>query len=483
MAPLMTPLTNACPNGPIPGSRGGTLRKIGWQALVTAAWLTGTLGLQAAHGQAPPPEAASAPASAAAPAPTVVSSTGQQIYAQMRPRLLQVRTLLKTQDSQSSVGSGFLVSDQGHLITNYHVISAYASEPNRHRLVYASIDGKQGALQLLAFDVVHDLALLKLAEPAQLQDRGAVKFRPVGQAPARGSRIFSLGNPLDVGFAVAEGTYNGLVERAYLPTLFFGGSLSPGMSGGPTVDEQGQLVGVNVAARRDGEQVSFLVPADLARELYERGKQAKPITDQPSHAEVSRQLTLHQTELVNRFIAQGWRPAGHPRYQVPVPQETFMRCWGRGSEAASRGLQFERSDCVMDSRIFISGFQLTGYIRVRHETYDGGKIGGLRFAQRHSSSFANEHFGADSPSLTAPRCSEESIRHAGLPMRAVVCLRAYKKLTGLYDLSVLVASLDGNKGGVQGRIDAQGLSFESAQRLTRHYLDGFGWINQKTASP
>ena len=122
MAPLMTPLPNACPNGPIPGSRGGTLRKIGWQALVTAAWLTGTLGLQTAHGQAPPPEAASAPASAAAPAPTVVSSTGQQIYAQMRPRLLQVRTLLKTQDSQSSVGSGFLVSDQGHLITNYHVI-------------------------------------------------------------------------------------------------------------------------------------------------------------------------------------------------------------------------------------------------------------------------------------------------------------------------------------------------------------------------
>ena len=194
------------------------------------------------------------------------------------PQLLQVRTLLKTQDSQSSVGSGFLVDEAGLLVTNYHVVSQYALQPGRHRLVYATVDGVQGALELLAFDVVHDLALLRAADPAPLAGRGAVALRPADEPLPRGARIFSLGNPLDVGFAVAEGSYNGPVERSFLETLFFGGSLSAGMSGGPALDEQGRLIGVNVAARRDGEQVSFLVPAAPVRALLERGRDAAPIT-------------------------------------------------------------------------------------------------------------------------------------------------------------------------------------------------------------
>lgn len=292
-----------------------------------------------------------------------------------------MRTLLKTQDSQSSVGSGFLVDEDGHLVTNYHVVSQYALRPQQHRLVYATVDGRQGALQLLAFDVVHDLALLRPVDPAPLAGRGAVPLRPADQPLPRGARIFSMGNPLDVGFAVAEGSYNGPAERSFLATLFFGGSLSAGMSGGPALDDAGRLVGVNVAARRDGEQVSFLVPAEPVRALIARGRGAAPVTA-PAWDEVARQLREHEARLVAAFLAQPWRSAGHPVYRIPVPQETWMRCWGRSSPAQSRGLQFERSDCEMDSRVFVSGPLLTGYITVRHEAYDGSRIGALRFAAR-----------------------------------------------------------------------------------------------------
>ena len=123
-----------------------------------------------------------------------------------------------------------------------------------------------------------------------------------------------------------------------------------------------------------------------------------------------------------------------------------MRCWGRGSPQAVRGLQFERSDCEMDSRIFVSGALLTGYLTVRHEAYDGSKLGALRFAERYSASFRNEFMGRDDRHRTAPRCVERSVDRDGLPLRAVVCLRAYKKLEGLHDLSVLVATLDGSAG-------------------------------------
>ena len=437
-----------------------------------------------------PPQAADAAASAPdTAAATPLTGAGQRIYERTRARLLQVRTLLKTQDSQSSVGSGFLIDEAGHLITNYHVVSQYALQPGRHRLVYATVDGKQGALQLLAFDVVHDLALLKPVEPAALTGRGSVALRPQADALPRGARIYAMGNPLDVGFAVAEGSYNGPVERSFLPTLFFGGSLSAGMSGGPALDEQGRLVGVNVAARRDGEQVSFLVPADPVRALIARGRDAAPITA-PAWAEITRQLMQHEAKLADGFINQPWRNAGHPAYTIPVPQETWMRCWGRGSPQAARGLQFERSDCEMDSRIFVSGPLLTGYITVRHEAYDGSKIGRLRFAQRYSASFGNEFVGLDDRLRTAGQCVERSVAVSPgasadkaatpLPLKAVICLRAYKKLVGLHDLMVLVATLDGATSGVQGRLDAQGVSLASAQRLAQHYLDGFAWNTPQT---
>ena len=451
-----------------------------------------------AHAASPAKPTASATAPGAAPAPVEaaassaepapVTGAGQRIYERMRPMLLQVRTLLKTQDSQSSVGSGFLVDDGNLLITNYHVVSQYALQPTRHRLVYASVDGKQGPLQLLAVDVVHDLAVLKPADPATLANRGAVALRPADEALPRGARIFSLGNPLDVGFAVAEGTYNGPVERSFLETLFFGGSLSPGMSGGPARDERGRLIGVNVATRRDGEQVSFLVPALHVRALIERGREAKPMTT-PAWPEITRQLLRHEATLAERFIAQPWRGAGHPRYAIPVPQETFMRCWG-GSSQAVRGLQFERSDCEMDSRLFISGSLYTGYLTVRHESYDGGKIGPLRFADRYSDSFRNEFTGRDDRQRTAARCIERQVEGTaakgeknGVPLKAVICLRAYKKLPGLHDLAVLVATLDGDVIGAQGRLDAYGVSAASATRLAQHYLNGFAWISQSQPAP
>jgi serine protease Do len=428
---------------------------------------------------------------AAQPAPSPnappPSAAGQRIYEGARHRLVQVRTLLRGQDSQASVGSGFLVSDAGHLITNYHVVSDVALQPQRHRLVYSTADGREGALQLLAVDVVHDLALLRAVDPAPLAGRGAFDFRPADTAPARGERIFALGNPLDVGFAVVEGAYNGLTERSFLPTIFFGGSLSAGMSGGPALDDQGRVMGVNVATRRDGEQVSFLVPGAAAQALLQRGRDA-PARTEPLYDEITRQLTAHQQRLVDRFLALPWRTAGHGRYAIPVPEQEFMRCWGSTTPPGAKGLEFERSDCAMDSRVFVSHVLVTGHLSVRHEAYDGRRIGVLRFAQRNSASFQNEPFGSKTTQLTGPVCHEgEVAREAGAadgapPLRTVMCLRAYRKLPGLYDVSVLVATLDHPTLGAQGRFDARGVSHDNALRLAAHYLNGYAWQAPKNGS-
>lgn len=453
-------------------------------ALSLALSLLLSMASGAAHAQVPPPLAPAPAASAAsATAPAVqpaapVSLSARKVYEQARSQLVQIRTVLKGRASQTSVGSGFFVTEEGHIITNFHVVSEVALEPETHDLVYVTADGREARLQILMLDVLHDLALLKAlpadaAQPAKTFD--ALPFRPAGQQLAQGERMYSLGNPLDVGFAVIEGNYNGLVERSFYPQIFFSGSLSGGMSGGPALDQAGRVIGINVARRVDGEQVSFLVPARFAEALLERGRNAPPITG-PSYAEMTRQLMAHQNLLTERFIAQGWKRATHPHYLVPVPPDRFMRCWGSNHVSTTGGLDFERSDCVMETRIFVGKFT-TGAIGVRHESYDGSKLGTLRFASRHAQSFRNEGFvRLPGEHMTKPQCREDYVESNGLPLRAVVCMRAYRKLPQLYDVSVLVATLDQNQQGVQGRFDAQGVDFANAMKLAQHYLDAYGVV-------
>jgi len=436
-----------------------------WSAafVVAGLWLGG-----GASAQAPSPAATAA----SAPLPSV-SLSARKVYEQARSQLVQIRTLLKGPGSQLSVGSGFVVSDEGHIITNYHVVSQAALEPDRYKLVYVTADGREFAVQLLQLDVLHDLALLKAAPRTEPFD--TLKFRTNMQPLGQGERMYSLGNPLDVGFAVIEGNYNGLTERSFYPQIFFAGSLNPGMSGGPALDQEGRVIGINVARQTGGEQVSFLVPAEFARELLQRGQSAAPLTASVWPI-VTEQLMAHQALLTERFIEQGWRASTHPRYQLPVPVDRFMRCWGSSQNSEAGGLSYDRSDCAMDTRIFVGEFN-TGSLRTSYQSYDGQKLGSLRFAKRYGELFDAESFQRlSSRHQTKPQCKEDYVERNGLPLRAVVCLRAYKKLPGLYDASVLVATLDHPTSGVQGRFDIEGVNFANAMKLTRHYLEAYGWV-------
>jgi S1-C subfamily serine protease len=441
---------------------------------------TALAGLAFAAGAQAPAPAASAPG--AQPAP-IVSASARRLYERSKGQLLQIRTLLKTQDSQASVGSGFVVSDDGHVVTNYHVVSQFALEPDSYRLRYATTDGQGGALELLDFDARRDLALLRAVDDGKgggLKGRGALAFRPQSQPLAKGERIYSMGNPHDVAFAVVEGNYNGLVERSFDPLIYYAGGINPGMSGGPVLDEDGRVVGVNVSTLLFAQQVSFLVPGEFAESLVKRSLGAKPI-HAAAWGRLRDQLTRYQDELVTRFLSAPWESANNDRYRLPVPKQEFMRCWGRSTSSDTKGLDFERSQCRMDHALFVSGSLQTGWLDMSHEAYDGEKLGALRFARQYSSSFRNERLGGADKLRTAPYCKEQFVDRDGLPLRAVVCLRAYRKLDGLHDLSILVTTVDSSTHGALGRFDARGVSFDNALKLAAHYLEGFAWTNSSKA--
>ena len=424
---------------------------------------------------APPPSAAAPRAAGAVPAAAATadnaplpppSSAAQQLYSSAKNDILQVRSLLKSGRTQSSVGSGFLIGTSNLVITNYHVVSQFALEPETYVGEWVDTSGQRGNVELLAVDVLHDLAVVRVS-------RNGTGFFNLPEPLAKltqGQYLYSLGNPLDLGFAISEGAYNGVITRSFYEQLMFTGPINAGMSGGPSVTVNGAVAGVNVSKRLDGELVSFLVPARYAQALLNSvAQQVKPPKD--FNAVVAAQLLTHQGAMVDSLLATPLSLKAMGPYRVPVRDSEQMRCWGRSSATPDQPFTVDDTDCAMETAIFVSGELQTGQIAIRHQYMRSTGLDSLRFSQQASASFKNEDFGNDkSTHLTGPRCTEQFIDNKKLPLRAVLCVRAYRKFAGLYDFALLTASTDDGKMSLQSRLDAHGVSYDNGLRLSRAFL-------------
>ena len=259
----------------------------------------------------------------------------------------------------------------------------------------------------------------------------------------------------------------------------FTGPINSGMSGGPSVTADGEVAGVNVAKRLDGELVSFLVPIRYAQRLLKQVTDklaAKGAAPKDFTAIVTQQLLAHQKAMVDHLLAGPLTKKTMGPYEVPVRETEQMRCWGNSSaQATSRAekpFAVDTTSCTMESSVFVSGSLQTGAVGIRHQYLRSTGLDAMRFAQLSSASFKNESFGSYKDSrLTGPQCTEQFVTNGSLPMRAVLCVRAYRKFAGLYDFSLLTASTDDGMMNLQSRLDARGVSYDNGMRTARAFLE------------
>lgn len=422
-----------------------------------------------------------------------VSSTAQKLYAVAKDDLLQIRTLLKNGLTQASIGSGFLVGTSDLVVTNYHVMSQIALEPDIYVGEFIDTHGQRGSVELLAVDVLHDLAVVRVSRKGTgffQVPRQASELAPLTQ----GQYLYSLGNPLDLGFTISEGAYNGIIGRAFYDQFMFTGAINSGMSGGPNINVNGQIAGVNVSKRLDGELVSFLVPAKFVVELLQRveknDKAEKPAHDKTAKsaavvadnaknsgskdfsAEVGRQLMTHQGLMVSKLLDGPFSLKTLGPYAVPVRESDQMRCWGRSNIKPENPFTVEQLNCQMESALYVSDQLQTGHIAIQHRYTRSKELDALRFNRLSSNSFKNRFGGGGKdPRLTAPACHEEFVDNQKLAMRAVLCVRAYRQFNGLYDFSLMTISTDQNRMNLQSRIDTRGVSFDNGQKVSRLFLE------------
>jgi tetratricopeptide (TPR) repeat protein len=168
------------------------------------------------------------------------------------------------------LGSGFFVSSDGILVTNYHVVAkagfATVVLPSEATLFVEGV---------LALDEQSDLAVLKVNG----KDLPTLNLVARGEAPPIGARIYAIGNPVGLSNTLSDGLVSGLrTLEPGLAVLQMTAPISPGSSGGPVLDTSARVVGVATLASREGIQnLNFAVPAEKVHDILAKARENKPV--------------------------------------------------------------------------------------------------------------------------------------------------------------------------------------------------------------
>ncbi len=162
-------------------------------------------------------------------------------------------------------GSGFIVDASGYILTNAHVISRDS------RISVTLADGRKVPGSVLSIDDETDLALLKI----DADKLTAVRWGNSDEAEP-GAMVWAVGSPFGLERSITSGILSaknraGLAGTAYQNFLQTDTAVNPGNSGGPLVNTEGRVIGVNTAIVGEAYQgISFAIPSNVAKSVFER---------------------------------------------------------------------------------------------------------------------------------------------------------------------------------------------------------------------
>ena len=169
---------------------------------------------------------------------------------------------------ENALGSGVIVSDNGYIVTNNHVI-AEADEIN----VMINGSNKEYRAKVIGTDKDSDLAVIKI----EAENLEAIKLSTIDEVKL-GDVVFAIGNPFGVGQTVTKGIISALNKNhvginKYENFIQTDASINPGNSGGALIDSRGALIGINAAilSQTGGNHgIGFTIPIDMVRNVVSK---------------------------------------------------------------------------------------------------------------------------------------------------------------------------------------------------------------------
>ncbi|WP_040212282.1 S1C family serine protease [Clostridium polynesiense] len=205
------------------------------------------------------------------------------------------------QSIQEGIGTGFIINDEGYILTNQHVIQGAQS------VKVILVDGTEVNAKVINYDASQDLAVIKITDEVKIP--GKVELGDTDSIQA-GEQVVAIGNPLGKEFlgSVTTGVISAVnreisIDGKTLKYIQTDAAINPGNSGGPLVNSRGQVIGINTAKiKMEGvEGIGFSIPINsvknrltaLSKPILRIGIYARDIT-----TEVAKKNNLPEGEYV-----------------------------------------------------------------------------------------------------------------------------------------------------------------------------------------
>ncbi|MBF0376244.1 MAG: DegQ family serine endoprotease [Desulfamplus sp.] len=193
---------------------------------------------------------------------------GDEMFRQFMEPFMQQQP---KQHEQNSLGSGFIVSPEGYIVTNNHVIEGADS------ISVKMYDNKEYSAKLVGRDPKTDLALIKI------DAKGLTSLKLGNSSDLKvGTWVVAIGSPFGLEQTVTAGIVSAkgriLGSGPYDDFIQTDASINPGNSGGPLLNLEGEVIGINTAIIQSGQGIGFAIPSDLARGIVEQLKSSGQVT-------------------------------------------------------------------------------------------------------------------------------------------------------------------------------------------------------------
>jgi len=398
--------------------------------------------------------------------------TAKLLFERNAPLVFQIKVIDKASGNKSTIGSGFLISPTGAIATNYHVVSDYILEREKYSIEVRDYENEVRKASLINFDIVHDLALLQVAD---LDKQG---LNLSHDKLSHGNRIYSMGNPNDLGMTIIEGTYNGHVEASRYKKYLFSGSLNAGMSGGPVFNSAGDVIGINVS--KGGEQLSFLVPVEHLVDLVGGGFEPLKADDYKAHA--IKYLVQDQDDYYNMLTGEEWLTKEFQQFNLPDKFHESLKCWGHTLDKEQNLYEEVHRHCKTKDEIFINSDLYTGTFSFNYESITSDELITSQFYKLLEQNHIMQNFsnGNSMEDTTNFGCVTDFIDlDAGTlrdaePWKVTTCIREYVEYKGLYDAGLIATHADSRNGSHKALVISlytTGINKQNISKIHNKFLE------------
>ena len=393
----------------------------------------------------------------------------ETMFAKCRNFVYQVRVIDTATGEKASIGSAFLFAKNGYIATNYHVIASAVRFPKRYHIEYLKADNSIGLLKIIDADIIHDIAIVKTDDPLQ----GNLELGE-SLSLSQGTKVFSLGNPHDLGTTIVEGLYNGLMKDSLYKKILFSGSINPGMSGGPSLSHDGKVIGINVSTM--GNQLSFLVPVEFLKDLFERlqkrGLQA--ITDWDTHIET--QLLKNQGDIIDTMLTLPWESSSIGEAIVPSEITKAYKCWADSEDYKDELYKKSWLQCYCQDSVYIDSDFYTGMITYDYTWLESKNLNTVRFYNVYEYFFIGTPFGnASKHDVDKFSCTSDFVSIDKTDWKIALCARNYKRFPQLYDFHAKIASVSKKNKGLVIHLSLLGTTKDKALSFIKKFIDEIRW--------